>query len=121
MTVVADASPLSQMLNKAFAKFDRDGNNKLTGDELNNFDQILRPGVALDDNGRPTVDMKQKLDHNGDGAVDLDEMNSTGILMPANMCDTDFSSLLGYLRAKADDPAALQAAAILGMNDNKEA
>lgn len=34
MTVVADASPLSQMLNKAFAKFDRDGNNKLTGDEL---------------------------------------------------------------------------------------
>lgn len=65
--------------------------------------------------------MKQKLDHNGDGAVDLDEMNSTGILMPANMCDTDFSSLLGYLRAKADDPAALQAAAILGMNDNKEA
>ncbi|MDX0425086.1 EF-hand domain-containing protein [Sinorhizobium medicae] len=121
MTVVADASPLSQMLNKAFAKFDRDGNNKLTGDELNNFDQILRPGVALDDNGRPTVDMKQKLDHNGDGAVDLDEMNSTGILMPANMCDTDFSSLLGYLRAKADDPAALQAAAILGMNDNNEA
>jgi hypothetical protein len=85
MTVVADASPLSQMLNKAFAKFDRDGNNKLTGDELNNFDQILRPGVALDDNGRPTVDMKQKLDHNGDGDVDLDEMNSTGILMPANM------------------------------------
>ncbi|MDX0684421.1 hypothetical protein GOD51_20930 [Sinorhizobium medicae] len=121
MTVVADASPLSQMLNKAFAKFDRDGNNKLSGDELNNFDQILRPGVALDDNGRPTVDMKQKLDHNGDGAVDLDEMNSTGILMPANMCDTDFSSLLGYLCAKADDPAALQAAAILGMNDNKEA
>ncbi|WP_434729553.1 EF-hand domain-containing protein [Rhizobium binae] len=121
MTVAADASPLSQMLNKAFAKFDRDGDSKLTGDELNNFDQILKPGVALDDHGRATVDMKQKLDYNGDGAVDLDEMNSTGILMPASMCDTDFSSLLGYLRAKTDDPAALQAAAILELNDNKEA
>jgi len=118
MTVAADASPLSQMLNKAFAKFDRDGDSKLTGDELNNFDQILKPGVALDDNGRAAVDMKQKLDYNGDGAVDLDEMNSTGILMPASMCDTDF---FGYLRAKTDDPAALQAAAILELNDNKEA
>lgn len=48
-------------------------------------------------------------------------MNSTGILMPANMCDTDFSSLLGYLRAKTDDPAALKAAAILEHNGNKEA
>jgi len=121
MAVAADTSPLSQLLNKAFAKFDRDGDSKLTGDELDNFDQILRPGVALDDNGRPTVDMKQKLDHNGDGAVDLDEMNSTGILMPASMCDSDFSSLLGYLRAKADDQAALQAAAILGLNENEEA
>ncbi|MCY1745898.1 hypothetical protein [Ensifer sp. SL37] len=41
--------------------------------------------------------------------------------MLASMCDTDFSSLLGYLRAKTNDPAALQAAAILGLNDNKEA
>ncbi|OWV98931.1 hypothetical protein ATY81_26695 [Rhizobium sp. R72] len=65
--------------------------------------------------------MKEKLDHDGDGAVDLDEMNSTGNLMPATMCDTDFSSLLGYLRAKTDDPAALQAAAILELNHNKEA
>jgi Ca2+-binding EF-hand superfamily protein len=121
MTVSADASPLSQLLNKAFAKFDRNGDSKLTGTELDNFDQILRPGVALDDNGGPTVDMKQKLDHDGDGAVDLDEMNSTGILMPASMCDTDFSSLLGYLHAKTDDPAALQAAAILELNDNEEA
>ena len=67
MAVAADTAPLSQLLNKAFAKFDRDGDSKLTGDELDNFDQILRSGVALDDNGRPTVDMKQKLDHNGDG------------------------------------------------------
>ncbi|ASP99397.1 hypothetical protein CN065_14095 [Sinorhizobium meliloti] len=111
-----DTSPLSQMLNKAFAKFDRDGDGKLKSDELDNFDQLLRPGVALDDNGRPTVDMKQKLDHNGDGAVDQGEMNSTGILMPADLSSTDFTSLLGYLHAKTD-PAALQAAAILELPD----
>lgn len=119
MATAADTSPLTQMLNKAFTKFDRNGDNKLTGQELENFDQILMPGVVVDDNGRPKVDMKQRLDHNADGAVERDEMNSTGILMPAEMSDPTLNSLLNYLHAR-NDPAALQAAAILELDDTKE-
>lgn len=119
MTTASDTSPLAQMLNNAFTKFDRNGDNKLTGEELENFNQILMPGVAVDDNGRSKVDMKQRLDHDSDGAVGRDEVNSTGILMPAEMSDPSLTSLLNYLHAK-NDPAALQAAAILELEDSKE-
>ncbi|MFC5755662.1 EF-hand domain-containing protein [Rhizobium sp. GCM10022189] len=119
MTTATDTSPLTQVLNKVFTKFDRNGDNKLTGQELENFDQILMPGVAVDDNGRPKVDMKQRLDHDANGAVGRDEMHSTGILMPAEMTDPSLTSLLNYLHAK-NDPAALQAAAILELDDSTE-
>ncbi|MDS7598376.1 hypothetical protein [Agrobacterium tumefaciens] len=56
MTTTNNASPLSQMLNNAFEKFDRDGGGKLTSDEFKTFNEILKPDIATDEQGKPTVD-----------------------------------------------------------------
>jgi Ca2+-binding EF-hand superfamily protein len=112
MTSTSTTTQLSLMLNKAFTKFDRDGDDRLNSEEFANFDEVLKPGLKLDDQGNPTVDMKAKMDQDGDGFVDRAEMDSTGVLMPANLTDSTLKSMLDYLHLKVD-PAALQAAAIL--------
>jgi Ca2+-binding EF-hand superfamily protein len=112
MTAPVTGNPLSQMLNNAFTKLDRDGDNKLNADEFADFNQVLMPGLKLDDNGKPTVDMQARMDHNGDGFVDRDEMNTTGVLMPADMCDPSLGSIINYLHLKGDD-AALRAMTML--------
>ncbi len=112
MTSTSGATELSQMLNNAFTKFDRDGDDKLNSEEFANFNEVLKPGMKLDDKGNPTVDMNAKMDHDSDGFVDRGEMGSTGVLMPANLTDSTLKSMLDYLHLKVD-PAAIQAAAIL--------
>ncbi len=112
MTVTSTATQLSQMLNNAFTKFDRDGDDKLNSEEFASFNEVLKPGLKLDDKGNPTVDMNAKMDHDGDGLVDRDEMGSTGVLMPSNLTDSTLKSMIEYLHLKVD-PAAIQAAAIL--------
>jgi len=112
MTAPVTGNPLSQMLNNAFTKLDRDGDNKLNADEFADFNQVLMPGLKLNDNGKPTVDMQARMDHNGDGFVDRDEMNTTGVLMPADMCDPSLGSIINYLHLKGDD-AALRAMTML--------
>jgi Ca2+-binding EF-hand superfamily protein len=112
MTVTSTATQLSQMLNNAFTKFDRDGDDKLNSEEFASFNEVLKPGLKLDDKGNPTVDMNAKMDHDGDGLVDRDEMDSTGVLMPSNLTDSTLKSMIEYLHLKVD-PAAIQAAAIL--------
>ncbi|TBY80645.1 hypothetical protein [Rhizobium leguminosarum] len=106
------ATQLSQMLNNAFTKFDRDGDDKLNSGEFANFNEVLKPGLKLDDKGNPTVDMNAKMDHDSDGFVDRDEMGSTGVLMSANLTDSTLKSMLDYLHLQVD-PAALRAAGIL--------
>lgn len=109
---------LSQMLNNAFTKFDRDGDDKLNSEEFANFNEVLKPGLKLDESGNPTVDMNAKMDRDGNGFVDRAEMGSTGVLMPANLTDTTLKSMLDYLHLQID-PAALQAAAILEESPDK--
>ena len=87
MTTINNASPLSQMLNNAFEKFDKDRDGKLNSDEFKTFNEILKPGIATDEKGKPTVDYSERMDHDSDGLVSQDEMNSTGLLMPADLCD----------------------------------
>ncbi len=100
------------MLNNAFSKFDRDGDNKLNSEEFRTFNEILKPGIAVDKNDRPTVDYSKTMDFNSDGLVTRDEMNSTGILMPARLTDDSLKMILNYLSLK-EDPSAIAAAAIL--------
>ena len=112
MTTINNASPLSQMLNNAFGKFDKDGDGKLNSDEFKTFNEILKPGIATDEQGKPTVDYSERMDHDSDGLVSQDEMNSTGLLMPADLCDPSLNSMLDYLLLKAD-PLAVEAASLL--------
>ncbi len=115
MTTINNARPLSQMLNNEFAKFDKDGDGKLNSDEFKTFNEILKPGIALDEQVKPTVDYSERMDHDGDGMVSQDEMNTTGLLMPAALCDPTLKSMLEYLLLSAD-PSALEAAALLKDN-----
>lgn len=119
MTSIGHSTPLSQMLNNAFAKFDRDGDGKLNADEFKTFNEILKPGIAVDDSGKPTVDYGERMDHDGDGMVSQDEMNTTGLVMPADLCDPSLKSMLDYLHL-SQDPLALEAAAILAEITDKD-
>jgi hypothetical protein len=84
----------------------------LNSDESKTFNEILKPGIATDEQGKPTVDYNERMIHDDDGMVSQDEMNTTGLLMPAALCDTSLKSMLDYLLLKAD-PSALEAAALL--------
>ena len=112
MTTINNANALSQMLNKAFEKLDRDGDGKLNSDEFKTFNELLKPGIALDKEGNPTVDYSERMDHDGDGSISQDEMNSTALLMPADLCDPSLKSMLDYLLLKVD-PLAIEAARLL--------
>ena len=107
MTSINNTTPLSQMLNNAFAKFDRDGDGKLDSDEFRTFNEILKPGIATDEQGDPTVDYSERMGH-----VSQNEINTTGLLMPAALCDPSLKSMLDDLLLRAD-PSALEAAALL--------
>jgi Ca2+-binding EF-hand superfamily protein len=112
MTTIGNSNPLSGMLNNAFAKFDKDGDGKLNGEEFKKFNEILKPGIAVDETGAPTVDYSERMDHNSDGAISQEEMSTTGVLMPATLTDPSLKSMLNYL-SQQTDPLALEAAAIL--------
>ena len=99
------------MLNSAFAKIDEDGDGKLYADEFRTFKEIQKPGTATDEQGKPTADYRERMDHDGDGMVSQDEMNTTGLL-PADHCDPSPKSMLAYRLLKAD-PSALESAALL--------
>ncbi|WP_426239489.1 EF-hand domain-containing protein [Pararhizobium sp. DWP1-1-3] len=88
-------------MNNAFAKFDKDGDGKLNADEFKKFNEILKPGMALDDTGQPAVYYSERMDHDGDGEVSQDEMNTTGVLMPSRLTDSNFRSIWTISAAKA--------------------
>ncbi len=99
-------------LPNAFGKFDKDGDGKLNSDEFKAFNEILKPGVATDEQGQPTVDYSERMDHDDAGLIGQDEMNTTGVLVPADLCDPSLKSMLDYLLLKAD-PLAIEAATLL--------
>jgi Ca2+-binding EF-hand superfamily protein len=112
LTSVGSSNPLAGMLNNAFSKFDRNGDGKLNAEEFRNFNEILKPGIALDKDGRPTVDYSTAMDRDADMMITRDEMNSTGVLMPAKLTDDSLQAMFNYLLAKADSSALAAAAAL---------
>ena len=119
LTSVGSSSPLAGMLNNAFSKFDRNGDGKLNAEEFRNFNEILKPGIALDKDGRPTVDYSTAMDRDADTMITRGEMNSTGVLMPAKLTDDSLRRCSNYLLAKADS-SALAAAAALKPEQDRE-
>lgn len=112
LTSVGSSNPLTGMLNNAFSKFDRNGDGKLNAEEFRNFNEVLKPGIALDKDERPTVDYSTAMDRDADTMITRDEMNSTGVLMPAKLTDDSLEAMFNYLLAKADSSALAAAAAL---------
>ena len=112
LTSVGSSNSLAGMLNNAFPKFDRNGDGKLNAEEFRNFNEILKPGIALDKDGRPTVDYSTVMDRDADTMITRDEMNATGVLMPAKLTDDSLQAMFNYLLAKADSSALAAAAAL---------
>jgi Ca2+-binding EF-hand superfamily protein len=100
------------MLNNAFSKFDRNGDGKLNAEEFKNFNETLKPGIALDKDGHSTVDYSTAMDQNSDKMITRDEMNATGVLMPTKLTDDSLKAMFDYLLSKGDS-SALAAAATL--------
>jgi Ca2+-binding EF-hand superfamily protein len=105
-------NPLGAMLDKAFNKFDQDGDGKLDKSEFASFNEILKPGIAVDADGKPTTDYSETMDENSDGSITKDEMENTPVL-PAALTSDNFGSMISYLKLQ-DTPEALEAASILG-------
>ncbi|VVE18877.1 hypothetical protein PAQ31011_03043 [Pandoraea aquatica] len=114
------ANPLSTLLSTAFTKFDLNKDGKLDASEFSSFYEILKPGIAVDKGGNPTIseqDYFARMDHNGDGGVTRDEMLSTGVLMPADMTNNgSVEALLAFLQKQVTSSAA-RAAALLAADD----
>lgn len=109
-------NPLSTMLDIAFTKFDRNKDSKLDTTEFQHFYEILKPGIAVDKDNKPLVsagDEFKRMDHNGDGGVTRKEMQTTGVVMPAELSsDGSLDAMLEYLQQQASE-SALMAAKIL--------
>jgi len=59
----------------------------------------------------PTIACRERLDHDSAGLISQDEMNSTGLLMTADLCDPGPRSMPGCLLLKAG-PLAIEAASL---------
>jgi Ca2+-binding EF-hand superfamily protein len=112
VTTVGSSNPLAGMLNNAFSKFDRNGDGKLNAEEFRNFNEVLKPGIAVDNDGRPTVDYSTAMDRDADTMITRDEMNATGVLMPAKLTDDSLGAMFNYLLSKADSSALAAATAL---------
>jgi Ca2+-binding EF-hand superfamily protein len=112
MTAVNGSNPLATMLNNAFTRFDRDRDGKLNHEEFNAFNEILKPGIAVSEDGEPTVDYSQAMDRDADKMITQEEMNSTGVLMPARLTDDSLEAILNHLLLDGGK-SALAAAALL--------
>jgi len=100
------------MLNNAFTRFDRDRDGTLNSDEFKAFNEILKPGIAVSEDGHPTVDYSQVMDRNANKMITRDEMNSTGVLMPARLTDDNLEAILNHLLLDGGK-SALAAASLL--------
>jgi Ca2+-binding EF-hand superfamily protein len=114
-SVSSSRNALSAMLGVAFNKMDRNKDGALDADEFGSFNEVLKPGIATDENGRPSVDYFSRMDQDADGEVTQQEMHSTGVLMPASLTDPTLGKMWDYLSRKGD--AAAQAAADLIRDD----
>lgn len=106
------ANTLSTMLDKAFLKFDRNSDGNLDDKEYASFNEILKPGTAMDANGKPLVDYHSRIDVNSDCKISRDEVDNAPVLMPADLTSESLSSMISYLTLKGD-PDAMAAAEIL--------
>ena len=114
-------NPLARMLDNAFTKFDADKNGKLNAEEYRSFYEILKPGIAVDENDKLSIseqEYRSRMDGDSDG-VSRREVQGTGVLMPAELTGESLESMLQYLLTQTS--ASALAAANLLAKDQAEA
>jgi len=114
MTSVDFSNPAMSMLNNAFTKFDRNKDGKLSADEFKGFNEVLKPGVAVDAQGKPTIDFSKTMDKDKDGSISRDEMNQTNMLVPAQISDPSLKSTLEFLLSRHTTDATAAALILQG-------
>lgn len=122
MTSSIGTNSLSTMMGNAFIRLDLDKDGKLNGAEFKSFYEVLKPGIALDEDKKPVVgerESMERMDTNSDGSVSREEAHGAQILMPAELTDGSLQSMLKYLLEQSSLSA--QAAALaLSRTDNLE-
>ncbi|MGR9234838.1 EF-hand domain-containing protein [Rhizobium leguminosarum] len=111
-------NPLTRMLDGAFTKFDQNKDGKLDTAEFKTFNELLKPGIAVDETGKPKVDYSSRMDLDGDHEITREEMHATTVLMPAALTDPSLNMMLNYLNGLQDDPNVAAAAARLAADDD---
>lgn len=107
------------MLSNAFNKLDQDQSKGLDRGEFKALYEMLKPGIAADKDGNLLVSEGEefkRMDHNVDGQVSNTEMQTTGVLMPANLTDDSLSSMIEYLK-HLDTFSARSAVSLLSAPD----
>lgn len=121
MNSVSFNNPIASMLDKAFSKFDRNKDEKLDATEFQSLYEMLRTGIAVDQSdGHPLISDAayfNRMDQNADGGVTRAEMQSTSMLIPAELsADGSLDAMIEFLRTQAT-AAALLAAQYLSAPD----
>jgi Ca2+-binding EF-hand superfamily protein len=112
MSAVNSDNRLSAMLDNAFAKVDRNKDGQLDAQEYKSFYEVLRAGIAVDQNDVAKIsdgEYFQRMDHNADGGVTREEMQSTPVLMRADLCDPSLDAMIGWLKDQSTAAASLAA------------
>lgn len=119
MTSIVPTNPLQRMMDNVFTKVDKDSSGALDHKEFGAMYEVLKAGIAVNRDGTPKISEGQefdRMDRNSDGKVTRDEMQTTGVLMPASLTDPSLEAIIGYL--KLNKSAASQStAALLSMPD----
>jgi Ca2+-binding EF-hand superfamily protein len=119
MTAINTSNPLTKMLNNAFSKLDRDQSGSLNRVEFGSLYEVLKPGIAIDKSGKLLVSEAQefqRMDHNSEGKVSLRELDTTDVLMPANLTDDSVGAMPQHLKL-LDTISAREAASLLSAPD----
>lgn len=114
MTTISSSNPLSNMLGNVFARLDRDGSKSLDRGEFQFFYEVLKPGIAADADGTPQIGEAEqftRMDKDSDGVVSQSEVQTAGVLMPAELTDESLLAMIEYL--KRQEGAAASATASL--------
>ncbi|MGA0610842.1 EF-hand domain-containing protein [Caldimonas sp. KR1-144] len=120
-SAVGGPSSLPSMLGKAFDKIDVDSDRRMSRDEFKAFYEILKPGIATDEDGRHLVSEAasfERMDHDRDGSITREEMVSTGVLMPAELCDDSLAAMMSYLRTRGTESADAAACLLERIEDD---
>ena len=127
MSEIDSTNVVQTMLRSAFTRLDANASKSLDKGEFKAMYEMLLPGTAVDRNGKPKVSLDDafaRMDHNHDGQITQNEMDTTPVALPADVCDESLQHMIQYLLTKGTK-SSVDAAALLSKDpipaENKSA